>query len=139
MNEALKSRMVEAAVSARANAYAPYSDYRVGAAALTSDGDVFDGCNVENASFGLCVCAERNAVAKMVSAGKRKLTAMAVVTKDGRGPCGMCLQTMWEFAVDHDEMLVVCVDENGGTKEHRLSELMPLGFSAKELRGRDEG
>lgn len=139
MNDALRTTIVEAALSARANSYAPYSVYHVGAAALTSDGEVFDGCNVENASFGLTVCAERNAVGKMVSAGKRKLVAMAVASKEGRGPCGMCLQTMWEFAVDRDEMLVVCVDENGGTKEHRLSELMPLGFSAKELRGRDEG
>ncbi len=139
MNEELKSRIVEAAVSARANAYAPYSVYHVGAAALTSDGEVFDGCNVENASFGLTMCAERNAVGKMVSAGKRKLVAMAVATKDGQRPCGMCLQTMWEFAVDRDEMLVVCVDDNGRTKEHRLSELMPLGFSGEELRGRDEG
>ena len=131
--------MVEAAVGARANAYAPYSGYHVGAAAVTQDGEVFDGCNVENASFGLCVCAERNAVGKMVSAGERKLVAMAVATKEGRTPCGMCLQTMWEFAVDRDELLVVCVAEDGATKEHRLSELMPLGFSAHELRGRDEG
>ena len=138
MDEALRSKLVEAALSARANAYAPYSVYHVGAAALTREGDVFDGCNVENASYGLCLCAERNAIGKMVSAGKRKLIAMAVATKEGRGPCGMCLQTMWEFAVDHDEMLVIFVDENGATSEHALSELMPLGFSAQELRGRND-
>lgn len=138
MDEALKTKLAEAAMSARANAYAPYSVYHVGAAALTADGDVFDGCNVENASYGLCVCAERNAIGKMVSAGKRKLVAMAVATKEGSGPCGMCLQTMWEFAVDHDEMLVIFVDEGGATEEHVLSELMPLGFSAQELRGRND-
>lgn len=135
MNEEQKARIIDAAQKARANAYAPYSQYHVGAAALTQDGEVFDGCNVENASYGLCVCAERNAVGKMVSAGKQKLVAMAVVTKEGRGPCGMCLQTMWEFAVDHDQMLVIFVNENGAATEHALSELMPLGFSAKELRG----
>ena len=84
--------LIGRAKEARSNAYAPYSVYSVGAAVQSVDGQVFKGCNVENASYGLTICAERNAIAAMVCAGGRKVSAVAVVTKDGARPCGACLQ-----------------------------------------------
>lgn len=134
MDEKQKAKMIEVAQSARLNAYAPYSVYHVGAAVLSEDGEIFAGCNVENSSYGLTVCAERNAIARMVCEGRTKLVAVAVATREGRGPCGMCLQALWEFAQDRDKTLVVCVGESGERDEWRLSELMPRGFSAVELR-----
>jgi cytidine deaminase len=94
--------LVEAAGLARIRAYAPYSGYLVGAAVLTPDGAVFAGCNVENASYGLSLCAERSAVAHLIAAGRDRIAAVAIVTagpEPGR-PCGMCRQTLSEFADD---------------------------------------
>jgi cytidine deaminase len=94
--------LVEAAARARDRAYAPYSNYRVGAALLAPDGAIFAGCNVENASYGLALCAERSAVAHLVAAGGSRVAAIAVVTagpEPGR-PCGLCRQTLSEFADD---------------------------------------
>jgi len=94
--------LVTAAREAREHAYAPYSNYAVGAALLSGTGQIFTGCNVENASYGLCLCAERSAVAAMVAAGERAIRAIAVVT-DGPvpgPPCGMCRQVLAEFADD---------------------------------------
>jgi cytidine deaminase len=96
------SAIVEAAARARAHAYAPYSGYAVGAAILAPDGAIFAGCNVENASYGLALCAERNAVAHLVAAGQTQIAAIAVITpgpEPGR-PCGLCRQTLSEFADD---------------------------------------
>jgi cytidine deaminase len=120
--------IVEAATRARANAYAPYSVYRVGAAVLGADGRVYTGCNVENVSYGLSVCAERTAIVKMVSEGCRELKAAAVVTADGGTPCGMCLQTLLEFSPDPDSVKIWCVGENGKETDWILSELLPRGF-----------
>jgi cytidine deaminase len=94
--------LVEAASRARQRAYAPYSEYRVGAAVLAPDGAIFAGCNIENASYGLALCAERSAVAHLIAAGATRIAAIAVVTagpEPGR-PCGMCRQTLSEFADD---------------------------------------
>jgi cytidine deaminase len=94
--------LVAAATRARDRAYAPYSDYRVGAAVLAPDGAIFAGCNVENASYGLALCAERSAVAHLIAAGQSRIAAIAIVTggpEPGR-PCGLCRQTMSEFAGD---------------------------------------
>jgi cytidine deaminase len=94
--------LVEAAGLAQRRAYAPYSGYLVGAAVLAPDGAVFAGCNVENASYGLSLCAERSAVAHLIAAGRDRITAVAIVTagpEPGR-PCGMCRQTLSEFAAD---------------------------------------
>jgi cytidine deaminase len=95
-------RLVRSAQSARANAHAPYSHFRVGAAILTRSGRTFTGCNVENASFGATLCAERAAVAAMVSEGERSPVACAVVTGAERpaAPCGICRQVLAEFASD---------------------------------------
>jgi cytidine deaminase len=94
--------LVAAATSAQTRAYAPYSNYKVGAAVLAQSGAIFGGCNVENASYGLALCAERNAVAHLVAAGETRAIAVAVVTQGpepGR-PCGLCRQTLSEFADD---------------------------------------
>lgn len=119
-------RLVNAARRARANAYAPYSRFAVGAAALAADGRIFSGCNVENASFGLTICAERNALAAMVAAGQRPV-AMAIVTADGRAtPCGACRQVLAEFAPD---LPIILASETGdGITVHRLTELLPAFF-----------
>ncbi len=123
-------RLVASARQARANAYAPYSRFAVGAAVLTSDGCVFSGCNVENASFGLTICAERNAVAAAVASGQRPL-AVAVVTEDGDvAPCGACRQVLAEFSPD---MPVVLAPANGDTFALRtLGELLPALFRFPE-------
>lgn len=96
------ARLVRAAASARAHAYAPYSSYAVGAAVLTAAGHVYVGCNVENASYGVTLCAERCAIASMVAAGDVDPVAIAIVTAGPKlgPPCGVCRQTLTEFAPD---------------------------------------
>ena len=94
------AELVDRARAARENAYAPYSTYRVGAAVLTASGAVFTGCNVENASYGLTVCAERVAICTAVAAGQREFLTLAVVTSNGGAPCGVCRQVLVEFAPD---------------------------------------
>jgi cytidine deaminase len=93
-------RLLEAARDVRLRAHAPYSHYQVGAAVLGDDGHIYGGCNIENCSYGLCMCAERVAIAAAISAGCRKPVALAVVTKDGAKPCGACRQVMVEFNPD---------------------------------------
>jgi cytidine deaminase len=96
------SVLVQAAKEAREHAYAPYSNYQVGAAILCSNGAIFVGCNVENASYGLAICAERSAVSAMIAAGERSIRAIAIVTSgpEPGPPCGMCRQVLSEFAED---------------------------------------
>ncbi len=125
--------LILAAMEARANAYAPYSVYAVGAAVLAADGRIYTGCNVENVSFGLTVCAERTAVLRMVTEGCRQIMAVAVVTRDGGTPCGMCLQTMLEFSPAPGSVRIACVDEARLVTEFTLAELIPHGFKT-ELR-----
>ena len=120
--------LVAAASEARARAYAPYSRYSVGAAVQSPDGRIWTGANVENVSYPVGICAERAALAKMVNDGVTELAALAVVTKDGGTPCGMCLQFMLEFAPKPDEVKVVVSTEGKSEKEYRLSELLPHGF-----------
>jgi cytidine deaminase len=95
-------QLVLAAAEARAQAYAPYSGYRVGAALLSAEGTIFSGCNVENASYGLALCAERSAVAGLIVSGGRRIVALAVITAGAEpgSPCGLCRQTLSEFADD---------------------------------------
>lgn len=116
----------------RANAYAPYSVYAVGAAVLGADGRIYAGCNVENVSYGLTVCAERNALAAMVAAGCTKFLAIAVATKDGGTPCGACRQVLSEFASDAGRVRVICAGD-GGIAEYSLAELIPCGFDSSSL------
>jgi cytidine deaminase len=119
-------RLVEIARRVREHAYAPYSSFPVGAAVLSEDGRVFAGCNVENSSFGLTICAERNAVAAAISAGARPV-AVAVVTRDpGVGPCGACRQVLAEFSQD---MPVVTAAATGDeVRLTTLRELLPGAF-----------
>ena len=116
--------LVERAIEARKAAYAPYSRFAVGAALLAESGRVFCGCNVENLSFGLTICAERNAVAAAVAAGERKFRAIAIVadSKTPVSPCGACRQVLAEFGM---ELEVTCVNLEGEKFSAKLSELLP--------------
>lgn len=127
---ALESR----AIAVRHNAHAPYSHYQVGAALITKNGDVFAGCNVENASYGLCLCAERSAVAAMVAAGARDPVALVVVTKGPKpgSPCGMCRQTLAEFALDLPIRLLAD-GHPAATRETTLAALLPDAFRSGDL------
>ena len=118
-------KLIQAARSARAEAYAPYSRYRVGAALLTADGTVFTGCNVENAAYPASICAERVAITKAVSEGHRDFVAIAVATHNGGSPCGICRQVMFEFA---PEMAVIIADETSIHEETTVAGLLPHGF-----------
>ena len=124
----IRDELIEAAKQARSNAYAEYSVYEVGAAIESVEGGTFVGCNVENGSFGLTICAERNAIAQMVVSGHRKLKSVVVVTKDGGSPCGACLQVMAEFADDPAAVEVGMVNENGEMQVKTLSDLLPYAF-----------
>lgn len=121
--------LIAAARMVRANAYAPYSVYPVGAAVLGSDGTIYTGCNVENISFGLTMCAERVAIGKMVAAGCRRVTEVAIATRDGGTPCGMCRQTLAEFTDQAERVAVWLVDEQGNRRSTQLSALIPDTFS----------
>jgi cytidine deaminase len=119
--------MLEAATEARANAYCPYSHYAVGAAVVSADGAMFAGCNVENTSSPLTVCAERNAIAAMVATGRLELAEVLVVTEDCARPCGACLQVIAEFAVSKDIPIHVH-GANGQAETLTLGALLPQPF-----------
>lgn len=125
-------RLVQAARAARKRAYAPYSRFRVGAAVLAG-GRIFEGANLENASYGLTLCAERVAVAAAAMAGARRIDAVAVAsgTSPPTPPCGMCLQTLAEFA--RPSLPVVLAGSRGTAVETTLGELLPHGFSKRHL------
>ena len=127
-----KETLIQQAREARELAYAPYSHYRVGAAVLTADGQVYSGSNVENAAYPSSLCAERVAIFKAVSEGHRRIDAIAVVTKNGGSPCGGCRQGMRE--VGGTELLVLIADESGAMlEEFTLDELLPRSFGPDEL------
>jgi len=120
-------KLIAAAKSAQRRAHAPYSKFHVGAALLTKSGKIFTGCNVENASYGLTICAERVAITKAVSEGHRQFQTIAVVAPStALSPCGACRQVLAEFG----EMVVVCADSRNSRKVrlHLLSELLPHAF-----------
>jgi len=116
--------LIEAAKIARRSAYAPYSNFTVGAALLTKDGKIFTGCNVENISLGLTICAERSAVAAAVNAGKMDFVAIAVVTNSKKPavPCGACRQVLAEFS---PSMRVLAATGDGLLEQFELSDLLP--------------
>jgi cytidine deaminase len=124
--------LIAAARAARERAVAPYSRFKVGAALETADGTIVGGCNVENATYGLTVCAERVAVLKAVSEGHRSFRRIAVVadTREPTPPCGPCRQFLWEFCGDIEVVLANLTDEKG---THRLSTLLPMPFDARLL------
>lgn len=124
--------LVSAAKAARENAHAPFSKFKVGAALRTASGKVFGGCNVENATYGLTVCAERVAIFKAISEGERKFDAIAVVTDTDNltPPCGACRQLIWEFCGD---VPVVMSNLQGKVEEVRMSQLFPKPFDSSNL------
>jgi len=126
--------LAQRAITAQGRAYAPYSKFKVGAAVQMS-GHVFEGVNVENASYPVCVCAERNAIAAAVYAGVRELEAVAVCTDASppSSPCGACRQVLAEFAKDPANVTVVAVNTKGEHRSWTLAQLLPDGFSGREL------
>lgn len=126
--------LAQRAMAARAGAYAPYSKFAVGAA-VQMGGHTFEGANVENASYPLSVCAERNAIAAAVNSGARGLEAVAVCTDTSppSSPCGGCRQVLLEFAADPAKVTVVAVNLAGEQRSWTLAQLIPDGFSGKEL------
>ncbi len=131
-NDTQRSRLVAAAQEARQRAYAPYSNYAVGAALLTASGRMYLGVNVENAAYPSTICAERVAVVKAVSEGERDFIAIAVVTRNGGSPCGACRQVLGEFGL---ETRVIIADEAGHVvRETTVGELLPGAFGPSDLR-----
>jgi len=124
------AELVQEATRAQEMAYAPYSKFHVGAAILTKSGKIFRGCNVENASYPVGICAERTAIVSMVAAGEREPVAIAIVTPGKRGgsPCGLCRQTMGEFARDLPIVLVGLEGNVASVRETSLAELLPDAF-----------
>jgi cytidine deaminase len=122
--------LIKLAKQARKKAYAPYSHYKVGAALLGKSGKVYTGCNVENASYGHTVCAERTAVLKAVSEGETEFESIAVVTKNGGSPCGACRQVLSEFA---PKLTIYIADKNGEYRTTTMKKLLPDSFTPAHL------
>ncbi len=124
--------LISAAKAAREKAHAPFSNFKVGAALRTASGKVFGGCNVENATYGLTVCAERVAIFKAISEGERNFDAIAVVTDTDAltPPCGACRQLIWEFCGD---VPVVMSNLQGKVEQLRMSQLFPKPFDSSNL------
>jgi len=130
---AAKDELIEAAAHARDGALAHFSKFRVGAALETADGAIYTGCNIESATYGLTMCAERVAIWKALSEGVRQFTRIAVVADTGRltPPCGSCRQIIWEFCGD---VPVVLANLSGEAETLHMSELLPRPFDEKFLR-----
>lgn len=127
--------LIKAAIEAKELAYAPYSKFRVGAALLTEEGNIFTGCNVENAAFSPSICAERTAVAKAVSEGYRNFRAIVVTGDNGDylTPCGVCRQVLAEFC-DLEKFVVIMANSENDYKEMKLGELFPGAFGKENLK-----
>lgn len=132
LTQKLRQKLVRAALEVRRWAYAPYSNYPVGAALLTSSGKIYEGVNVENAAYPTGICAERVAVFKAVSEGEREFAAIAVVTLNGGTPCGSCRQVLAEFGL---ETIVLIADASGTIlQEMTVAELLPGAFQPQDLK-----
>lgn len=130
--EARRAELVRHAVEARKRAYAPYSRFPVGAALLTKSGRVYTAANVENAVYGLSICAERNAIFQAVAGGDLEFEAIAIVTEPGATPCGPCRQVMREFA-DGDFRIIVADEAGTRRRVYTLAELLPEAFTVDDL------
>jgi cytidine deaminase len=133
LNDKQIEELVESAKKVREMAYAPFSNFRVGAAVRTKNGKIYTGCNVESASYGLTVCAERIAIWKAVSEGEREFVRVSVVadTEELTPPCGVCRQIIWEFCGD---IPVTFANLKGKTETVQMSELLPRAFDTKFLK-----
>ena len=132
-------QLINLAKTARDNAYAPYSNFKVGAALLTSDENIITGCNIENASYPACNCAERTAVYKAITMGKKSFEAIAIIAgkdddkiKDYTSPCGVCRQVLREF-VDPGKFKIIMAKSQDDYKVATLEELLPLSFGPENL------
>ena len=134
MTELEIQKLMDCAIKARENAYSPYSHFAVGAALLCEDGTIYEGCNIENASYGLTNCAERTAIFKAVSEGHIKFKALAVVadTEGPCAPCGACRQVMAEFKIP----LIIMGNLMGNIKIVTIEELLPFSFSECDVIGK---
>lgn len=131
LNELKRKELIQKAMAARLNAYAPYSNYPVGAALLTISDRIFTGVNVENAGYSHTICAERTAVVKAVSEGEQRFEAIAVVTENGGSPCGSCRQVLSEFGLD---TVVIIADKDGNlVEETSVAKLLPGAFTPEYL------
>ncbi|KAH9937884.1 cytidine deaminase [Epithele typhae] len=139
-----RERVIKAAIEAKGFAYSPYSKFRVGAAFITTTGEIIKGCNVENASYGGTICAERTAIVKAVSEGTRSFTALAVTSDvpSTISPCGICRQVIREFCAQAMPIYLVPADydkrisdgaADGGVLETSIAELLPYGFGPEDL------
>lgn len=128
------ANLLAIAGEARKNAYAPYSGFLVGAAALAQSGKVYTGCNVENASYGLTICAERTAIVKAVSERERWIKAIAIIAgeTDIARPCGACLQFISEFSNPEDPTMIIASSIDGSYDVHTIDEYMPMRFVLNE-------
>jgi cytidine deaminase len=126
-------QLIDIATDVREMAYAPYSNFKVGAAVEGESGDVYTGCNIESASYGLTVCAERVAIWKGISRGEKRFGRIAVVvdTEELTPPCGVCRQILWEFCGD---VPVILANLHGKTETVMMSELLPRAFDSKFLK-----
>lgn len=127
-------KLFSAALSARLKAYAPYSQFQVGAAIESENGKIFKGCNVENLSYPVGTCAEAGAIAEMIVSGEKKIRKILIVAggKELIAPCGACLQRIKEFSDDSTQILLA--DEDGIKKTFSIQELLPFGFANTELK-----
>lgn len=129
------NKLLAEAAQARSNAYAPYSKFLVGAALVDDRGRVFAGCNFENSSYGGAICAERNAIGAMATAGGKKFSEIVVITDTPNGcpPCGICLQVLAEFAKDPSTAKIHVANTRGVVKSYTLLELLPVAFDSRYL------
>jgi cytidine deaminase len=134
LDQDLATTLLERARAAAKRAYAPYSNFPVGAAIMTEDGTIFDGANIENASYPVTMCAERTAAGAAVFAGKREFRAVAVSAPraSGASPCGACRQMLNEFKPAQGEMIII-LDGSGGPEQMPLSVLLPRAFGPSDL------
>lgn len=125
------SVLMDHAIQAQQRSYSPYSHYRVGAALVTKSGKVYTGCNVENASYGVALCAERTAIFKAVSEGEKEIAAIVIVTRDGGMSCGACRQVLNEF---NPEARVIAIDEQKNIHhDTTLNQILPFAFGPANL------
>lgn len=124
------SELLNYAKDASENAYAPYSNFKVGACVLSDDGRLYKGCNFENSSYGLAICAERNAIGSAIADGVRKISAVAIYSPNQENclPCGACRQVMAEFRPENSDIDIITTD-NGELKVYKLEYLLPESFN----------